>query len=93
MKRTYVDRHLERATPVTPSAAATGDASDDAQATGTDDATTASGNALGTSTQACSQNKNADSDLTGIGRYTPARPERWVTNHVLKGLPEGTKLL
>ena len=51
---------------------------------------TASGDAFGTSAQACSQKKNEDSDLTSIGRYTP---ERRVTNRVLKGLQEGTKIL
>ena len=90
MNRTYTDRHFEMAAPATTSATASGDDSDDAQATSTDDATAASGDAFGTSAQACSQKKNEDSDLTSIGRYTP---ERRVTNRVLKGLQEGTKIL
>ena len=83
---------LAMATRATTSATTPADTSAEAQATSTSDATTA-GDALGTATQARSQKRNAGSNLTSIGRYTPAESKRRVADRVLKGLQEGTELL
>ena len=79
-------------TRATTSATTPADTSAEAQATSTSDATTA-GDALGTATQARSQKRNAGSNLTSIGRYTPAESKRRVADRVLKGLQGGTELL